>query len=112
MRWCLFQKKRPRCEVVKLLPSRPLAQNCQRPPSVSCCTALVSVFSAPIGATENGRNGQPIQQADKKGNKSEDTARLSEELFGLLSADGAKPDDDVVMEKIEELEVCFVYPIS
>eukprot|EP00752_Nemacystus_decipiens_P006481 g5835.t1 len=40
----------------------------------------------------------------EKGTKSADTARLSEELFSLLSADGATPDDDVVMQKIEELE--------
>eukprot|EP00903_Cladosiphon_okamuranus_P008758 g8390.t1 len=40
----------------------------------------------------------------EKGNKSADTARLSEELFSLLSADDSKPDDDVVMKMIEELE--------
>lgn len=49
-------------------------------------------------------NGQPVRQTEK-GTKSADTARLSEELFSLLSAEGSKPDDDVVMEKIKELEV-------
>lgn len=44
------------------------------------------------------------RQTEKKSNTGK-TARLSEELFGMLSAEGAKPDDEAVMEKIEELEV-------
>lgn len=56
----------------------------------------------PAIATES--IGQSARQTEK-GAKSADTARLSEELFSLLTAEGSKPDDDVVMEKIEELEV-------
>ncbi|CBJ48406.1 hypothetical protein Esi_0002_0199 [Ectocarpus siliculosus] len=43
-------------------------------------------------------------QKTKEQNNSGETARLSEELFDFLTAEGAKPDDVAVMEKIEELE--------
>ncbi|CAM9467432.1 unnamed protein product [Ectocarpus fasciculatus] len=43
-------------------------------------------------------------QKTKEKNNSGETARLSQELFDFLTAEGAKPDDVAVMEKIEELE--------
>ncbi|CAM9774170.1 unnamed protein product [Ectocarpus sp. 12 AP-2014] len=43
-------------------------------------------------------------QKTKEKKNSGETARLSEELFDFLTAEGAKPDDVAVMEKIEELE--------
>ena len=94
----------PRCDVVSLLPSRRLGQHSLPPTCVSLPNYRGSVC-CPLRCRWNQRHGRPAQQTEEKATKSADTARLSEELFGLLSAD-AKPDDDVVVAKIEELEVC------
>ncbi|CAM9472176.1 unnamed protein product [Pylaiella littoralis] len=43
-------------------------------------------------------------KTEKKTDSKATALRLSEELFSMLTAEGAKPDDVAVIEKIEELE--------
>lgn len=69
-----------------------------------CCIMLLrltAVSTCMFAATN------PIDRQTEKKTDSKATAlRLSEELFSMLTAEGAKPDDVAVIEKIEELEVC------
>ncbi len=95
---CLLYRPVQQPTVVVPFPALLLVLSCRRPCVCSPSTGFVLSGVHKLIADSRAR------QTEKRTNSGE-TARLSEELFSMLSAEGAKPDDEAVMEKIEGLEV-------